>query len=77
MLLPGNLMAAKRKETLHPSLKGKKVLFVWGGWEGHEPGPSVDIFVPWMKSEGAEVKVSDTLDSYLDEENKAQMDTWY
>jgi len=45
-------------------LNGKKVLFVWGGWMGHEPDKCRDIFVPWMKSEGAEVVVSDTLDSY-------------
>lgn len=49
-----------------PSLKGKKVLFVWGGWDGHEPKQSVDIFVTWMRAEGAEVTVSETLDSYLD-----------
>jgi uncharacterized protein len=49
-----------------PSLKGKKILYVYGGWDGHDPKPSVDVFVPWLKSEGAEVVVSDTLDSYLD-----------
>ena len=48
------------------SLKGKKLLYVWGGWRGHEPEQCRDIFVPWLKSEGAEVEVSDTLDSYLD-----------
>lgn len=46
-------------------LNGKKVLFVWGGWMGHEPDKCRDIFVPWMKSEGAEVTVSDTLDAYI------------
>lgn len=46
-------------------LKGKRVLFVWGGWMGHEPDKCRDIFVPWMKSEGAEVTVSDTLAAYL------------
>ena len=46
-------------------LTGKKVLFVWGGWMGHEPDKCRDIFVPWMKSEGADVTVSDTLDAYL------------
>jgi type 1 glutamine amidotransferase len=45
-------------------LKGKKVLFVWGGWMGHEPDKCRDIFVPWIKSEGAEVIVSDTLEAY-------------
>ena len=47
-------------------LEGKKVLFVWGGWMGHEPDKCRDIFVPWMESEGAEVTVSETLDSYLE-----------
>lgn len=46
-------------------LKGKKVLFVWGGWNGHEPDKCRDIFVPWMESEGAVVTVSNTLDSYV------------
>jgi uncharacterized protein len=45
-------------------LDGKKILFVWGGWMGHEPDKCRDIFVPWMESEGAKVTVSDTLDAY-------------
>ncbi len=48
------------------SLNGKKVLFVYGGWEGHDPVLTRDIFVPWMRSEGAEVVVSDNLDVYTD-----------
>jgi len=47
-------------------LNGKKVLFVWGGWMGHEPDLCRDIFIPWMESEGAEVTVSETLDAYLE-----------
>lgn len=62
------------------SLKGKKVLFVYGGWKGHEPKQSVDVFVPWLKSEGAEVIVSDSLDSYLDKKLMDSVDliiqTW-
>jgi uncharacterized protein len=46
-------------------LNGKKVLFVWGGWMGHEPDKCRDIFVPWMESEGAKVTVSDTLEVYV------------
>lgn len=65
---------AKIKQASEPTLKGKKVLFVWGGWEGHEPKQSVDVFVPWMKSEGAEVIVSDTLDSYLDKSLMQSLD---
>ena len=47
----------------------RKVLFVWGGWKGHEPKKCVDIFVPWLESQGFQVEVSETLDSYLDEDN--------
>jgi type 1 glutamine amidotransferase len=46
-------------------LMGKKVLFVWGGWMGHEPDKCRDILVPWMESEGALVTVSDTLEVYI------------
>lgn len=55
-------------------LNGKKVLFVWGGWMGHEPDKCRDIIVPWMKSEGAEVLVSDTLDSYTQLDLKKDFD---
>ncbi len=55
-----------------PSLKGKKTVFVYGGWEGHDPELCRDIFVPWMRESGCEVTVSDTLDIYTD---KALMDS--
>jgi uncharacterized protein len=55
-------------------LKGKKVLFVWGGWMGHEPDKCRDIFVPWMKSEGAEVTISDTLEAYTKYSLKTDFD---
>ncbi len=51
-----------------PLLKNKNVLFVWGGWEGHEPRQCRDLFVPWMQSEGAEVSVFDTLDCYTNKD---------
>jgi len=57
-----------------PTLEGKKVLFVYGGWEGHDPIESSILFVPWMRSEGAEVTVSNTLDSYLDEKLMESLD---
>lgn len=46
----------------------KKVLFVWGGWEGHEPKQCVDVFAPLMAEAGYDVEISNTLDSYLDVE---------
>jgi type 1 glutamine amidotransferase len=55
-------------------LNGKKILFVWGGWMGHEPDKCRDIFVPWMISEGAQVTVSDTLDAYIKTDLKKDID---
>ena len=45
----------------------KKALIVWGGWDGHTPRECADLFAPVLESEGFDVDVSDTLDSYLDE----------
>jgi len=45
---------------------GKKVLMVWGGWEGHEPKQCVDIFAPWLTEQGFEVEISHSLESYTD-----------
>ena len=46
----------------------KTALFIWGGWEGHEPKQCVDIFAPLMVKEGFVTTISDTLDVYLDVE---------
>jgi type 1 glutamine amidotransferase len=46
----------------------KRALFVWGGWEGHEPAKGVAVFKPLLEAAGYEVEVSDTLDAYLDAE---------
>jgi type 1 glutamine amidotransferase len=55
-------------------LKGKKILYVWGGWMGHEPDKCRDIFVPWLESEGATVTVTNTLDSYINFDLKKDFD---
>lgn len=52
----------------------KKALFVWGGWDGHEPKQCVDIFAPILRSEGFDVEISDTLDTYLDKEKMLSKD---
>jgi type 1 glutamine amidotransferase len=52
----------------------KKALFVWGGWEGHEPKQCVDIFAPWLQQQGFNVEISHTLDSYLDAEKLKSLD---
>lgn len=44
----------------------KRAIFVWGGWEGHQPKQCVDLFAPVLRDEGYEVEIFDTLDVYLD-----------
>lgn len=46
----------------------KRALIVYGGWEGHEPDKCAQIFAPWLRSQGYEVILSDTLDVYTDRE---------
>jgi type 1 glutamine amidotransferase len=46
----------------------KSALFVWGGWEGHQPKAAIDLFVPQVQAAGYEVEISDTLDVYLNAE---------
>jgi len=54
-------------EPQEPAQK-KKALFVWGGWPGHEPKQCVDIFAPWLKEQGFEVEITDSLDAYANAE---------
>jgi uncharacterized protein len=51
----------------------KKVLIVWGGWPGHQPKETVDVFAPWLVEQGFDVEVSNTLDSYLDAAKMKQL----
>ena len=46
----------------------KSALMVWGGWEGHEPKQCVDIFESYLREQGYEVRVANTLDVYLEDE---------
>lgn len=48
------------------SLKGKRILIVYGGWEGHEPRQTVEVFLPWLKAEGALVDTTSNLGVYAD-----------
>jgi type 1 glutamine amidotransferase len=46
----------------------KNALMVWGGWDGHEPKQCVDIFEPFLREQGYDVRVCDNLDVYLEKE---------
>lgn len=54
------------------TLKGKRILIVFGGWQGHEPRQSIEVFLPWLKAEGALVDTTSNLVVYAD---KAYMST--
>jgi len=47
-------------------IRMKSALIVWGGWDGHEPRQTAELFASILQKNGFQVDVSDTLDSYLD-----------
>jgi len=51
----------------------KSALCVWGGWDGHEPRQCVDIFAPLLQEQGYQVEISDTLDTYLDQDRMSSL----
>jgi uncharacterized protein len=52
----------------------RKALIVWGGWDGHQPKEVAEIFAGLLRMESFEVIVSDTLESYADEELMQSLD---
>lgn len=52
----------------------KKALFVWGGWDGHDPKETTELFAGLIREAGYEVEISDTLDTYLDVEKLKTLD---
>src|SRR5438876_9806606 len=45
----------------------RRALIVYGGWDGHKPKAVADIFHRILRDEGFEVDLSDSLDSFADE----------
>lgn len=52
----------------------KSALFVWGGWEGHEPQQCAQLFAGLLTGEGYRVELSNSLDTYLDAERLQTFD---
>ncbi len=52
----------------------KRALIVFGGWEGHEPQATAEVFAGVLRADGYDVRVSDTLDAWLDTEAMAATD---
>ena len=53
------------------SLKGKNILMVYGGWDGHQPAVFVTKVSKWLELAGAKITLSDSLGVYT---NKKIMD---
>ena len=47
-----------------PTLAGKKILVVYGGWEGHKPEFFAKKIVSWLEEREAKVTLSKTTSSY-------------
>jgi len=45
----------------------KSALFVWGGWDGHEPQQCVERVASVMDAEGFKVEIQPSMDVYADE----------
>lgn len=60
------LLLAAPRECTGNDLKGKRVLIVFGGWDGHEPGKYVGMLLPWLLSEGAVADTTSSLEIYTD-----------
>lgn len=52
----------------------KSALFVWGGWDGHQPKQCAEIFAASLDAEGYQTEIVDTLDVYLDADKLQSFD---
>jgi len=52
----------------------RNALVVRGGWEGHDPINTTNIFIPFLESSGFRVRVEDTLEAYADQPLMEEID---
>ncbi|SDS32616.1 hypothetical protein SAMN04489860_1300 [Paraoerskovia marina] len=52
----------------------RRALVVRGGWEGHAPVESTDLFIPFLRAHGFDVQVEDSLEVYADEPYMSTVD---
>ena len=51
-------------QIMDKGLKGKNILVVYGGWEGHKPKLFAEKIASWLKEKKANVYISDTTSIY-------------
>ncbi|WP_129771688.1 ThuA domain-containing protein [Streptomyces sp. L-9-10] len=54
--------------------EARRALVVRGGWEGHQPVAITELFLPFLRDRGFDIRISDTLDVYTDAELLAATD---
>ncbi|MET4619500.1 type 1 glutamine amidotransferase [Arthrobacter sp. 2762] len=54
--------------------KNKTALVVRGGWDGHQPVEATELFLPFLKANGYEVRVEESPKIYADTEYMAGVD---
>ena len=74
VLIVFSCSSVSNKNLDNPSLNGKKIIYVYGGMDGHSPKESVDFFVPILEKEGAIVKVFNNFSVYEDEKLMKEAD---
>lgn len=52
----------------------KRAIVVRGGWEGHQPVEATDLFLPFLRDHGYDVRVEDSPAVYADAETMAATD---
>jgi len=52
----------------------KKVLIVYGGWEGHDPKETSHLFAGLLEDAGLDVTLSESLDSFTDADLMGSLD---
>ncbi|WP_205687391.1 ThuA domain-containing protein [Cellulomonas endophytica] len=52
----------------------RQALVVRGGWEGHAPVETTDLFLPFLRDQGFDVLVEDTLEVYADADTMDRTD---
>ncbi len=52
----------------------RRALVVRGGWDGHMPVETTDLFIPFLRDNGFDVQVSESTAVYADESAMADVD---
>lgn len=52
---------------LPPTTPGKTALVVRGGWDGHQPVEATELFLPFLRENGYDVRVEESTAVYADE----------